>query len=55
MSRTKHCPVCDADITDTYEPAEPDVGILSGGWHCDICDKSFEDHDNDDNHESPSP
>lgn len=30
--KPKYCPSCDADISDTYEPADPSVGILSGGW-----------------------
>lgn len=34
---TTHCPKCDADISDTYEPGDPSVGI-SGGWYCDACD-----------------
>jgi hypothetical protein len=33
-----HCPKCDADISDTYQPAEPDVGINGDGWYCDACD-----------------
>jgi hypothetical protein len=32
-----NCPKCDADITDTYEPTDDDVGIV-GGWYCDACD-----------------
>lgn len=38
MPRPRFCPECDADISDTYESAEPDVGILSGGWYCEECD-----------------
>lgn len=53
MSRPKHCPKCDADIGDTYEGADPDTGILSGGWYCDACDESFADHDADDDYERP--
>lgn len=33
----KNCPKCDADISDTYEPDDPSVGIV-GGWYCDSCD-----------------
>src|SRR4051812_2264486 len=40
---TKHCPKCDADISETYQPAEPDVGIMSGGWYCDPCDLAVEE------------
>ena len=32
------CPKCSADISETYEPADPSVGIMSGGWYCDTCD-----------------
>lgn len=35
---TINCPKCDADISETYEPADPSVGIMSGGWFCDVCD-----------------
>ncbi len=34
---TVSCPKCDADITETYEPDDPSVGI-TGGWYCDTCD-----------------
>jgi hypothetical protein len=34
---TVHCPRCDADIGDSYEPDDPSVGIC-GGWYCDACD-----------------
>lgn len=33
-----NCPKCDADVSDTYEPADHSVGIMSGGWFCDACD-----------------
>lgn len=33
-----HCPKCDADIGDTWESADPSVGMMSGGWYCDACD-----------------
>ena len=49
MSRPKHCPKCDADIGDTYEGADLDTGIMSGGWYCQDCDLSIADHDTDDN------
>jgi hypothetical protein len=42
MSRTKHCPKCDADISDTYEPDDRSVGI-SASWFCDACDLGVAD------------
>ncbi len=38
-----NCPKCDIDISDTYQGAEPDVGIMSGGWYCDACDLAVAD------------
>jgi len=32
-----YCPKCDANISDSFEPDDPSVGIV-GGWYCDICD-----------------
>ena len=32
-----NCPKCDADISDSYEPDDPSVGIY-GGWYCGDCD-----------------
>lgn len=40
-----NCPKCDADISDTWQGAEPDVGIMSGGWYCDTCDLAVSEHD----------
>lgn len=40
-----HCPKCDADISDTYEGADPSVGIMCGGYYCDVCDLSVGDHE----------
>ena len=34
---TVDCPKCDADITETYKPDDPSVGV-TGGWYCDTCD-----------------
>ena len=34
---SSNCPKCQADISDTYEGADPDVGI-SAGYYCDTCD-----------------
>jgi len=42
------CPKCDADISDTYESYDPDVGIMSGGWFCDACNAFFPDEDEPD-------
>ena len=46
------CPKCGTDISDSYQPAEPDVGIMGGGWFCDACDvvvddEGYESHDDD--------
>ena len=38
-----HCPKCDADISDSYQDAEPDVGIMSGGYYCEACDLPVDD------------
>lgn len=40
-----HCPKCDADISDTYEGADPSVGMMSGGYYCDACDHAIADHE----------
>ncbi len=37
MVREKFCPQCGEDISDSYEAAEPDVGIMAAGWYCDPC------------------
>lgn len=37
MSEAMHCRKCGADISESWQPDEPDVGIV-GGWHCDACD-----------------
>jgi len=42
---TVHCPKCDADISDTYERADPSVGIMCGGWYCDACDHPIGEHE----------
>lgn len=39
------CPKCDADIEDTYEGADPSVGIMCGGYYCQDCDVSVSAHD----------
>jgi len=38
MARMCECPKCGEDITDSYEGAEPDVGIMTAGWYCDKCE-----------------
>lgn len=40
------CPKCEADISDTYEPDDPSVGIC-GGWYCDVCDLGVGEHEVD--------
>jgi hypothetical protein len=37
-----HCPKCDADISDSYEPDDWSVGII-GGYYCDACDLAVSD------------
>ena len=44
MSNMVHCPKCDADTEDTYEGADPSVGIMSGGYYCDACDVAVGEH-----------
>ena len=38
MARVMECPHCGTDISDTYELADPSIGIEVGGWFCDVCD-----------------
>ena len=40
---TARCPKCDADVSDSYEPDDPSVGIV-GGYYCDACDLAVEDN-----------
>ena len=40
-----NCPKCDADISDTYEGADPSVGIMCGGYYCDACDLGVGEHE----------
>lgn len=37
------CPKCKADIGDTYEGADPSVGLMTGGYYCQDCDVSVAD------------
>lgn len=53
MSRLFECPKCGADISETYESWDPDVGIMAAGWYCDTCDEGFID-DSDDSAEYES-
>jgi len=39
----KLCPQCDQEMQ--YQPYEPDVGIMMGGWFCTECDVFVEDED----------
>lgn len=39
------CPKCKADISDTYEGADPSVGIMCGGYYCDSCDLGVGEHE----------
>lgn len=41
-----NCSKCGADISDSYQPDEPDVGI-SGGWYCHVCDLAIGDSEID--------
>lgn len=42
---TMNCPKCEADISESYQGAEPDVGIMSGGYYCDACDLAVGEED----------
>lgn len=39
-----NCPKCDTDISESYEPDDPSVGIC-GGWYCDACDLGIGEHE----------
>jgi hypothetical protein len=39
-----NCPKCGADISDTFEPDDPSVGII-GGWSCDVCEIGIAEHE----------
>lgn len=43
-----NCPKCGEDITDSYDDADFDVGIMSAGWFCDKCDEFYVDDHQDD-------
>lgn len=40
---TVECPKCGEDISNSYEPADPSVGIMTGSWYCDLCDEAVYD------------
>lgn len=48
--RSRYCPKCDADISDSYQADEPDVGIV-GGWYCEACDEPVANEDDQDDWE----
>ena len=50
--RTVECPKCGIDISDTYQDAEPDVGIMMGGWYCDACDLTVGEEDGSEPYET---
>jgi hypothetical protein len=50
MARIKECPKCEADISDSYQSQEDDVGI-GAGWYCDACDLAVGDEDGPEPHE----
>jgi hypothetical protein len=50
MPRVHECPKCGVDIGDSYQGAEPDVGI-GGGWYCDACDLAVGDEDGPEPHD----
>jgi hypothetical protein len=45
MSRVRLCPLCEADVTDSWQGYDPDVGVMSSSWYCDACDLIIEDDD----------
>lgn len=46
--RIVECPKCGVDISHTYEPQDPSVGIMSGGWFCEECDVAVPEEDEPD-------
>lgn len=48
--RVHECPKCGVDIGDSYQSAEPDVGI-GAGWYCDACDLAIGDEDGPEPHD----
>lgn len=50
MARSKECPKCGKDISDTYEPADFSIGIMGQGWYCDDCDIAVDDDSDPDDY-----
>lgn len=48
------CPKCGADISDSFQEAEYDVG-LNAGWFCDACGEGFIDEDGPEHHDDDLP
>lgn len=46
--RSKECPNCGQDISDTYESVDYETGIMTAGWYCDTCDTAIVDDDDGD-------
>lgn len=44
MPHIFECPKCGVDIGDSYQAADPDVGI-GAGWFCDACNEGYDDED----------
>lgn len=49
-----HCPKCDADISESYEPDDFSIGIVSG-WYCDACDLAIGEGEVDCGHDDDVP
>lgn len=43
--RTRECPKCGQDISESHQEYDPDVGMMNAGWYCEACDVSVEDDD----------
>lgn len=52
MPKPKCCEYCGTDVTATYEPDDPDTGIVAG-WYCDTCGLGIADEGDDDDPEAP--
>lgn len=55
MARLIECPKCGTDISDSYEPADPSVGIMGSGWYCDECQIAVDDNDGPESHDDDVP
>lgn len=47
MARMFECPKCKADISESHESYDPDVGIMTASWYCDACNEAYVDYDDD--------